>query len=142
MAVHQNNKMATRGKFQSSDLIRTDPDEREQLLGSDSDDDDFFLSGPKKPDVLGSSKISGLKSQVNEVTNVMKDNVGRMLDRGERLSDLQQRSEQLDEMSTDFRSQSTRMRKKFFWENAKMKIAIGSILSVLVIIIIIIASRG
>ena len=49
------------------------------------------------------SKISGLQDQVREVTEVMRDNVNRMLDRGERLDHLQMRSEELDLTATEFR---------------------------------------
>merc|ERR1719184_370066 len=115
-------------------------DERANLLGGgikesgDAEDDDFFLNGPKV-------KISGLRSQVNEVTSVMRDNIGKVLERGENLSELNQRSENLQHTSESFRSQAERVRRRAWWDNMKTKAAIGVFVLVILIIIIIIASK-
>lgn len=115
-------------------------DERANLLGGgtkasvDDEDDDFFLNGPKV-------KIAGLRSQVNEVTSVMKDNIGKVLERGQNLSELNQRSEVLQNASDSFRSQAERVRRRAWWDNMKTKAAIGVFVLVILIIIIIIASK-
>lgn len=110
-------------------------EERKGLLNGDKDnnDDDFFLTGPKV-------NTSGLRDQVREVTEVMRENVARMVDRGDRLDDLQMRSEQLDAASTDFRSGSQRLRKRMWWQNTKGRLAIGGGIVGAIVIIIIIAA--
>merc|ERR1719471_1477645 len=120
--------------------------ERRELLGGgsddDSDNDDFFLSGPRVGARLkqDSSAFSGLQSQVREVTDIMRDNVSRMLDRGERLDELNVRSEALSDASAEFRASSVRVQRKMWWEGAKVKLAAGFATSIVVIIIIIIAA--
>ena len=53
-----------------------DTGERQALLEQDSDDDDdFFLHGPK---------THGIREQIDEVTNIAKDNIIRIAERGER----------------------------------------------------------
>lgn len=113
-------------------------EERKGLLdhaGSSSDDDDFFLHGPK----VHSGKLGGLKSQVEEVTNTMRDNVGKLMERGERLDDLRERSDHLSGLSTEFSSSAGRLRRKMWWENTKAKIVAGASTAVVLIIIIIIS---
>merc|ERR1712142_156116 len=100
----------------------------------DDEDDDFFLNGPKV-------KIAGLRSQVNEVTSVMRDNIGKVLERGQNLTELNQRSENLQNASESFRSQAERVRRKAWWDNVRTKAAIGGFILVILIIIIIIASK-
>jgi len=114
-------------------------DERANLLGGGTkdpaeEDDDFFLTGPKV-------KIAGLRNQVDQVTSVMRDNIGKVLERGQNLSELNQRSENLQNASESFRSQADRVRRKAWWDNVKTKAAIGGVCLVILIIIIIIASK-
>ncbi len=116
-------------------------EERQKLLGDDDDDDDFFLTGPRVGPALASDdRLSGLQRQVREVTDVMRDNVGRMLDRGDRLDDLQARSEGLDVASGEFMAHSTRLRKRMWWQNTRAKLAVGGSVALVVVIIIIIAA--
>ena len=63
--------------------------ERQALLDQDSDeDDDFFLHGPK---------THGIRQQIDEVTNIAKDNIIRIAERGERLDSLEERSARLQQ---------------------------------------------
>jgi len=120
--------------------------ERRELLGGgsgdESDSEDFFLSGPRVGARLkeDSSAFSGIQSQVREVTDIMRDNVSRMLDRGERLDELNVRSEALSDASAEFRASSVRVQRKMWWEGAKVKLAAGFAASIVLIIIIIIAA--
>nr|ACO15104.1 Vesicle-associated membrane protein 4 [Caligus clemensi] len=112
--------------------------ERQELLGSSSEDD-FFLQGPRVSlqHFSNDNKFSGLKSKVEEVTNVMKDNVNRVLERNDRLDSLQERSDRLNDLSSAFTSTASAMRGKAWWENNKAKGILGVATSVIVIIIII-----
>jgi len=114
-------------------------DERANLLGGGNkeaggEDDDFFLNGPKV-------KISGLRSQVDQVTSVMRNNIERVLERGQNLDELNLRSENLHENSESFRTQADRLRRRAWCNNTKTKFAIGGVVLVILIIIIIIASN-
>ncbi len=99
-------------------------EETKKLLGGDDDDEDedFFLTGPRvAPALAQDDRLSGLQRQVREVTDVMRDNVGRMMERGDRLDDLHIRSEQLGAASGEFVTHSTRLRKKMWWQNTRYK---------------------
>lgn len=103
------------------------------LLDDDSDDD-FFLKGPSS----GSDKVLRVQKQVGEVVGVMQTNIDKVLDRGERLEDLQDKSDNLADTASDFNMRARRLQKKMWWRQMKMKICIG--LGILIILIIIILS--
>ncbi|CAF2741054.1 VAMP4 [Lepeophtheirus salmonis] len=114
--------------------------ERRELLGSGSDDDDdFFLQGPRVSlhQSDSKSKLVGLKNKVDEVTNIMKENVNRVLERNDRLDDLQERSDRLNVFSSNFTASASALRRKAWWENNKAKGIIGVSASVILLIIII-----
>ena len=118
-----------------------DASERQELLGNQhDDDDDFFLNGPQVGRNMRDpeGKLGSLRKQVEDVTEAMSANVRQMMDRGDRLDDLQMRSERLNEAGTEFRDGSFRIQRKMWWENTKAKmIAGGTAVTVLVVIIII-----
>ena len=76
----------------------------------------------------------------NEIQNIMKNNVDKIMERGGKLSDLKERSEQLQAGTEQFHRSATRIKKKHFWENMKMKIIIGVVIAVIILIIIIVAA--
>ncbi|XP_071182141.1 vesicle-associated membrane protein 4-like isoform X2 [Mytilus edulis] len=56
--------------------------------------------------------IDRLQGDVNEVTHLLKDNVEKVLERGEKIEDLQNRSEDLTASSIQFKSRSRDLRRK------------------------------
>ncbi|KAF0042353.1 hypothetical protein F2P81_005885 [Scophthalmus maximus] len=69
--------------------------ERRNLLEEDSDEEeDFFLRGPTGPRFgPQNDKIKQVQSQVDEVIDVMQENISKVIERGERLDDLQDKSD-------------------------------------------------
>ncbi|XP_074894542.1 vesicle-associated membrane protein 4 isoform X2 [Buteo buteo] len=68
--------------------------ERRNLLEEDSDEEeDFFLRGPLGP---RNDKIRHVQNQVDEVIDVMQENITKVIERGERLDDLQDKSDEGD----------------------------------------------
>ncbi len=119
-----------------------DAEERRGLLEGvdDDDDDDFFLTGPRMaPAVAADVRLSGIRQQVREITEVMQDNVGRLMERGDRLDDLDERSQRLGMASEEFRSASLRVKKRMWWQNMSAKLAVGGAAGVVVVVLIIIA---
>ena len=68
----------------------------------------------------------------------MRDNIGKVLERGQNLSELNQRSESLQNASDSFRSQAERVRRRAWWDNMKTKAAIGGIVLVILIMLFIV----
>ncbi|XP_058664681.1 vesicle-associated membrane protein 4 isoform X2 [Ammospiza caudacuta] len=68
--------------------------ERRNLLEEDSDEEeDFFLRGPSGARFgPRNDKIRHVQNQVDEVIDVMQENITKVIERGERLDDLQDKS--------------------------------------------------
>ncbi|CAG0895375.1 unnamed protein product [Darwinula stevensoni] len=84
------NMAQPRRNVTSEDIVSAHESERESLLDG-GDDDDFFLKGPAPNPIplAGATKLSQVKLQVEEVTNVMRENVSKLFERGDRLEELQ-----------------------------------------------------
>ncbi|XP_017201177.1 vesicle-associated membrane protein 4 isoform X3 [Oryctolagus cuniculus] len=69
--------------------------ERRNLLEDDSDEEeDFFLRGPSGPRFgPRNDKIKHVQNQVDEVIDVMQENITKVIERGERLDELQDKSD-------------------------------------------------
>lgn len=91
----------------------------------------------------GSQNMPGKKSaleqtqdQVNEVVGIMRVNVEKVLERDQKLSELDSRADALQEGGKRFEQQAQRLHKKYWWKNMKMMIIMG-VIGVTVLIIII-----
>lgn len=73
-------------------------------------------------------KLDQTNRQVKEVTGLLKDNVERVLERGEKIDRLQERSEDLESNAINFQSKSRRLRRKMWCRNCKMNCIIGLVI--------------
>ncbi len=87
-------------------------------------------------------KVAFLQSRVGVVKNVMKENINKVAERGESLSDLEGRSELLVHNSTDFRRTSVSLRKKMMWKSVKLWVILIVIICVVVLSIAIVVVIG
>merc|ERR1711862_557533 len=109
--------------------------ESARLLDNDSEDeDDFFLHGPTS---------NGIRKQLNEVTDIARNNVLKLADRGEKLDILEERSVRLDDTAANFRSGAYHLKRKTWWHQAKFKAvgASGLVVLLFLVIIIIVGSQ-
>ncbi|OTF74162.1 synaptobrevin-like protein [Euroglyphus maynei] len=81
-------------------------------------------------------KIERLQDHVEEVSNIMQMNIDKIMERGSNLDNLQDRSQNLSEYSTEFRNGARRVQRKMWWKNMKINIIIGIIVAIILIIII------
>lgn len=89
-----------------------------------------------------SDSISKMRSQVDEVKDVMTQNIERVLERGERLDDLVDKTEDLEASAAAFQKTATRIRRKYWWKNAKMMCILISVGVVIVIVIAVLIAYG
>ena len=83
------------------------------------------------------SNLEATRRQVDEVQNIMKENVEKVLERDGKLSQLEDRAERLQEGTEQFHKSSIRIKRKQFWENMKMKIIIGVVVLVIILVFLI-----
>ena len=81
-------------------------------------------------------QLNHLQDRVSEVTDVMTENIAKVVSRGEKLDDLTDRSALLAESSTDFRHSSYKLRRKLFWKNVRMWVIFFIVLGVIIFVIV------
>ena len=80
--------------------------------------------------------FQSVRIQIREVTDVMRENVEKVMERGERLEDLQLASDRLNVAGTEFRNSARKARYDGWLRNLFAKFGtIGIILSIVIIII-------
>lgn len=92
---------------------------------------------PPPPKPVGSN-IANVQSQVEEVRDVARANIDRVLKREDKLNDLADRSHHLEEGAKVFNSSAGKLKRKVWWRNFKMWMIIG--IAVITIIFIIVVS--
>jgi len=90
----------------------------------------------------GKKNLAQAQAQVGEVVDIMRVNVEKVLERDSKLSELDQRADNLQEGASQFQTQATKLKRKYWWQNMKMMMIIGVIVAILLIIIIVWASSG
>ncbi|XP_064414726.1 vesicle-associated membrane protein 8 [Latimeria chalumnae] len=88
-----------------------------------------------------SFKIEILQDQVDDVKNIMTKNIDNVLNRGEKLHDLLNKTDDLQATATSFQRTTTRIARKMWWKNSKLIMSMMGIMSVIVTIIILLATR-
>ncbi|GBP91510.1 Vesicle-associated membrane protein 1 [Eumeta japonica] len=88
------------------------------------------------------NRLAKTKAKVNEVTDIMRINVEKILERDQRLTDLDDRAQVLQNRALDFNQQATRIKRKYWWKNLKMMLIIGAVGLVFLILIIVWATKG
>ena len=86
----------------------------------------------------GEDRVNQLRSQVDTVKGVLRENINKVAERGEKLEDLGERAEYLNLKADIFQHTATRLKRKLWWQNMKLRLIFISIIVVIVIVIILI----
>uniref|UniRef100_A0A3B5PU12 Si:ch73-234b20.5 n=1 Tax=Xiphophorus maculatus TaxID=8083 RepID=A0A3B5PU12_XIPMA len=86
-------------------------------------------------------QLDSVQSQVNEVKVILKDNINKVLERGDKIDDLIGKTDDLQASADSFQRTSTRVARKYWWKNIKMMILIGAIVLIILILIILAACK-
>ncbi|WOK94643.1 Synaptobrevin domain-containing protein/Longin domain-containing protein [Canna indica] len=131
-------------------------------LADDDDDDDLFEDrfsiaynldrefGPRlkehmqycvdHPEEMG--KLSKLKAQITEVKGIMMDNIEKVLDRGEKISLLVDKTESLQFQADSFQRQGRQLRRKMWLQNLRFKLMVAGAVLALILILWLMACGG
>ncbi|GHJ90099.1 hypothetical protein NliqN6_6501 [Naganishia liquefaciens] len=78
-----------------------------------------------------------LQAQIDETVGVMRENIHKVAERGERLDSLQDKTDNLAVSAQGFRRGANRVRKQMWWKDMRMRIIIGVGICVLIVIIVV-----
>jgi vesicle-associated membrane protein 2 len=87
------------------------------------------------------NKLHDTQQQVDQVVLIMKDNVEKVLQRDEKLSDIETRSEELQQGATRFEKISTKLKRKFFCKNMRFVMILAVIILIFILIILLIVLK-
>ncbi|XP_042043207.1 vesicle-associated membrane protein 727-like [Salvia splendens] len=77
------------------------------------------------------NKLSKLKAQITEVKGIMMDNIEKVLDRGEKIELLVDKTDNLQFQADSFQRQGRQLRRQMWLQNIRMKAMIAGIVIVL-----------
>ncbi|XP_078005415.1 vesicle-associated membrane protein 5 isoform X1 [Phascolarctos cinereus] len=77
------------------------------------------------------------QQQADEVTEIMLNNFERVLERDGKLAELEQRSDQLLDMSSAFSKTTKTLAQKKRWENIRWRVILGLVVGALVVVLLI-----
>ncbi|KAG6628730.1 hypothetical protein I3843_14G034900 [Carya illinoinensis] len=137
-------------------------DEGPHPLADDDDDDDLFEDrfsiaynldrefGPRLKEHMEycmnhpeeMTKLAKLKAQISEVKGIMMDNIEKVLDRGERIELLVDKTENLQFQADSFQRQGRQLRRKMWLQNLQMKLMVGGAIFFVIVILWLIACGG
>eukprot|EP00775_Hariotina_reticulata_P008911 gene8911-9088_t len=94
---------------------------------------EFCVSNPDEI-----SQVAGVQKKVDEVKNIMVENVEKVLQRGERIELLVEKTDDLRNQAQMFQKQGKQLRSRMWWQNLRMKIivVIGVLLLAVVIFLL------
>lgn len=85
----------------------------------------------------GSRKLQQTQAQVNEVMDIMRVNVDKVLERDQKLSELDDRADALQAGASQFETSAAKLKRKYWWKNCKMWAILGIVVAIIIIIIIV-----
>ncbi|XP_076315278.1 neuronal synaptobrevin-like isoform X4 [Tachypleus tridentatus] len=74
---------------------------------------------PNPQHQAASKRVQQTQAQVDEVVDIMKTNVEKVLERDNKLSELDDRADALQQGASQFEQQAGKLKRKFWWKNCK-----------------------
>ncbi|KAK9513985.1 hypothetical protein VZT92_027477 [Zoarces viviparus] len=82
---------------------------------------------PGPPNTSSNRRLQQTQAQVEEVVDIMRVNVDKVLERDQKLSELDDRADALQAGASQFESCAAQLKNKYWWKNCKMMIMMGII---------------
>jgi len=84
----------------------------------------------------GQSRTAQIQAQIDDTIGIMRDNITKTADRGAKLDELQNKTDDLATSALGFRRGANRVRKQMWWKDMKMRMCL--VLGVIILIIVIV----
>ncbi|KAJ7182769.1 synaptobrevin [Mycena crocata] len=85
----------------------------------------------------GTAKTAAIQAQIDDTVGIMRENITKVAERGERLDSLQDKTDNLAVSAQGFRRGANRVRKNMWWKDMKMRLIIGAAIAVIIVIIVV-----
>ncbi|CDS37538.1 expressed protein [Echinococcus multilocularis] len=91
----------------------------------------------KKLEKTINKRLQRTQAQVNEVVDIMRVNIEKVLERDKNLSQLDDRADALQAGASQFEASAGKLKRKFWWRNCKLLMVLCGLLAVIAIVIIV-----
>ncbi|XP_010082390.1 PREDICTED: vesicle-associated membrane protein 3, partial [Pterocles gutturalis] len=81
-------------------------------------------------------RLQQTQHQVDEVVDIMRVNVDKVLERDQKLSELDDRADALQAGASQFETSAAKLKRKYWWKNCKMWAILIAVVVIIIIIII------
>ncbi|XP_054705408.1 vesicle-associated membrane protein 3 [Grus americana] len=85
----------------------------------------------------GNRRLQQTQHQVDEVVDIMRVNVDKVLERDQKLSELDDRADALQAGASQFETSAAKLKRKYWWKNCKMWAILIAVVLIIIIIIIV-----
>ncbi|KAJ5263347.1 Synaptobrevin [Penicillium angulare] len=85
----------------------------------------------------GNQRTAQLQAQIDDTVGVMRENINKVSQRGERLDSLQDKTDNLAVSAQGFRRGANRVRKQMWWKDMKMRVCLVICVIILLVVIIV-----
>uniref|UniRef100_A0A3B3UAE8 Vesicle associated membrane protein 1a n=1 Tax=Poecilia latipinna TaxID=48699 RepID=A0A3B3UAE8_9TELE len=73
------------------------------------------------PNLTSNRRLQQTQAQVDEVVDIMRVNVDKVLERDQKLSELDDRADALQAGASQFESSAAKLKNKYWWKNCKVR---------------------
>ena len=84
------------------------------------------------------NKLDDTKKQVDTVIDIMKDNIEKVLQRDQKLGDIENQTEELQSGANRFQKVSTKLKQKLWCKNMRFVMILSAIFLILIMVILLI----
>lgn len=75
--------------------------------------------------------------EIDDTVGIMRDNINKVAERGERLTSIQDKADNLAVSAQGFKRGANRVRKQMWWKDLKMRLCLLLVIVILLIVIIV-----
>ncbi|KAK9382413.1 synaptobrevin-domain-containing protein [Kockiozyma suomiensis] len=69
-------------------------------------------------------RVAGVRQEIDQVKNIMSQNIERVIERGERIENLVDKTDHMNQTAFAFRKRSTALRREMWWKNKRLLVMI------------------
>lgn len=83
------------------------------------------------------SKAAALQAEIDDTVGIMRDNINKVAERGERLTSIEDKADNLAVSAQGFKRGANRVRKQMWWKDLKMRLCLIIVIIILLVVIIV-----
>ncbi|KAM9301133.1 vesicle-associated membrane protein 1 [Morus bassanus] len=117
-------------------LLRSDPAQQQPAPGAPEGAAPGGGPPGPAPNLSSNLRLQHTQAQVEEVVDIFRVNVDKVLERDQKLSELDDRADALQIGASQFESSAAKLKRKYWWKNCKMMIMMGVICAIVVVVIV------